>query len=135
MRVTGLTGHDLSATTFTAAALGLYAVHRSGRDVPGLSGVRLLAFATLALGLLACATGASAQVTGFTDGVTVRPLHVLTTALGATALVAGLVAVVAGAETALGVLVAVMAALWLLTTTRHLLTAPAAPPTRSGGLR
>jgi hypothetical protein len=50
--------------------------------------------------------------------------------LGATALVAGVIALITASTAALAILVVVTLALWLLATARHAFTSPAAP---SGG--
>jgi len=119
-----LTIRDGLATVFVAAATAVYIPWVTGAAITGWS-VRVTAAVVFALGFAACLTAQKqmAVVYGVT-GEGPRPLMayvVLTSAIGALALVAGVIALVTGSAAMLAMLTASMAGLWVLATARHTL--------------
>ena len=110
---------DLRAMFWVATAATLLLLVRAGVDVPGMHHERLLAGSVFVLGMLACGSGARPD--GFTGhaGTFLATLR----AIGAAALVVGVLAVVLATSLLTDVLVALMAALWLGATIRHALVA------------
>ena len=124
-----LTWKDGLATVFVGAAVVLYLLWVSGTAVGGLSTARAMAVAIFALGIGACYTAKSHMEAMYGAGGRARPpllYVVLVSVLGAVMLVAGIVALVGGADGALATLTLAMLALWALATIRHA-TSPATP--------
>jgi hypothetical protein len=111
------TGRDRAATAFVGLATIVYLLWLAGAEMPGLSSVRTLTVAVLALGV---AASASAVVPGF-DGL----IHGSKTYLGLTslaglgALTAGILALVTEHEGWLAALVATTLVMWTVSTIRH----------------
>jgi hypothetical protein len=117
-----LTWRDAAATVFVGTAVAAYVLWNSGTAVPDLS-VRAIGGIVLALGWLGCVTNQREMAVVFgVDRTAHRPTMlyiVAVSALGAATLVAGVVTVVTGKESALVVLVAATVVLWTFTTIRH----------------
>jgi hypothetical protein len=117
-----LTWRDALATMFVLAGSVLYLVWLANGDVLWMSSVRSVGIAVLLLGL-------AASVTAVVYGVGAGLLHaskvylVVTSAIGLSALVAGIWVLTAENETMLGALVVATAILWLASTVRHVLIA------------
>jgi hypothetical protein len=123
-----LTWKDGVTTAVMALVLAVYLLYTSGADVVFVSSVRGASVAILLLGAIGCGYGAADQLYKASDAATTRAYTVVASAFGATALVAGLIALIFGSEVALTVLFAATAALWLIATMRHLISAGKAPP-------
>jgi hypothetical protein len=108
------TWHDAVATTLVGAAVAAETLHLAGLDLPGLGSGRALTGAVLVLGLAACATGATTEMSSL-PVTYVWPMALLGTA----AIVAGLAGLITGAFAMAAVLTAVTLAMWLAATIRH----------------
>jgi len=126
-----LTWRDASATLFVAAAVLLYALSVTGTAAGGWS-TRTVGAVVFALGWLACMSADVETVYARGEGArAARAYAVAVSLLGAVALVAGVVTLVAASGAALAALVVAMAMLWALSTVRHAVRRPA-PPTAAG---
>jgi hypothetical protein len=125
-----LTIRDGLATRFVAAAAAVYVPWVTGAALTGWS-ARVTAAVVFALGWAACVTDQKqlAVVYGATREGPRPPVAyvVLVSAMGALALVTGVIALETGSAALLGTLAASMAGLWLIATARHTV----APGTRS----
>jgi hypothetical protein len=115
-----LTWKDGVATAVMALVLAVYLLYVSGTDVVFVSSVQGATAAILLLGVIGCGYGAADQLYKATKSTATRFFTVVASTLGATALVAGLIALIFGSGVALTVLFAATAALWLLATARHI---------------
>jgi hypothetical protein len=112
-----LTARDRAASAFVALGTLVYLLWLADAELPGLSSVRAVTVAVLALGF---AASASAVVPGF-DGL----IHGSKTYLGVTSLVgtgalaAGIFALVTESEGWLAALVATTLVMWVVSTIRH----------------
>lgn len=112
---------DVIATALVAVAAVVYFLWAAGSALPGLSGVRATGAVVLTLGFLA---SASAVVPTFVDLLHGGKMYlVVTSVMGLVAAVAGVQVLVSSSEASLAVLMAVMIALWLVTTIHHSLLA------------
>lgn len=121
-----LTWRDGAAALAVAAATAGYLLWSTGTAFQSTS-IRVIALGVLALGVVGC-TAAGDRMTEMygADERSPTPVWfaVVTSALGASALVAGLTAIIAASETMLGVLALAMVALWVLATARQLVAEP-----------
>lgn len=123
-----LTVRDVLATLFVAAAAVLYGTWVTGAALTGLS-TRVIAVVVFGLGWAACVTDQKEMAVVFgADRTSPRPpaaYAVITSAAGALVLVTGIITLVTASATALAMLVASTAALWLIATARHTLASSA----------
>ncbi|MCK2216120.1 hypothetical protein MF672_020290 [Actinomadura sp. ATCC 31491] len=127
-----LTWKDALATVAAAADVAVYVVFTRGADVWFFNDVRGAAATILVLGLVGgCALSSLAEeFQGRTGYVAVA------SAIGALALIAGVVALVAASEFALAVLFWSTIALWLVATVRHaFMPGSKTPPARTEAYR
>ena len=125
----GLTWRDGVSTLFMAAIAASYAAFLGGTNAWLISSARGTAAAVLVLGIVGgCAMSATAEL--YQDGQA-RAYVTLASVLGATALVAGVIALITASTVALAILVVATLALWLMATVRHAFT----PRAVSGGSR
>jgi hypothetical protein len=118
---------DLIATGMVGAAALLYLLWVVGWTLPGLSGTRAIGIVILGLGFTA---SASAVVPGFDQLLHGnKPYLAITSLLGVVGLVGGVLMLTDANEAALGMVMAVMATLWLISTIHHSLLAQTPPPT------
>lgn len=110
---------DAVGTVFTALA-GLYGIaFLLGAAVPLAPSSRIATLVVLLLGLVACAASGSVQaMTQHLESAAVAVIAVF----GMAALVLGVIALIADSTVMLTGLVAVVLAMWALTTLRHALT-------------
>jgi hypothetical protein len=120
-----LTWKDAVATVFTAAIAVIYAMFLGSTTAWLISSARGTAGAVLVLGFVG-GCGMSATARQYQDR-RARAYTSVASVLGATALVAGVVALATASTVALAILVAATLALWLAATARHALTRSAAP--------
>jgi hypothetical protein len=127
-----LTRRDLFATLFVVAGLVVYAMWATGAALSGVS-TRVLSAVVFGLGWAGCVANKDGMMSALGVDPSVRrpPVGyvVLTSMLGATALVTGILAIALGSETMLAVLVASIAGLWIVSTIRHAVS-DQAPVTR-----
>jgi hypothetical protein len=124
-----LTWKDAVSTVFMAAVVVIYVAFLNSTTVWLISSARGTAAAVLVLGFVGgCAMSASADQG---RGTGARAYTGVTSVVGITALVAGVVALITASTVALAVLVAATLTLWLAATVRHAIT-PAA--VAGGGL-
>ncbi len=125
-----LTIRDGLATLFVVTAAVVYLAWLAGAAMTGWS-VRGIAIVVFALGFAACLTDQKqmavvygAQRDGPQRDGPQPPVSyvVLTSAVGAVALVAGVITLVTGSSAMLAAVAAAVAGLWLLATGRHALT-------------
>jgi hypothetical protein len=120
-----LTVRDALATVFVAAAAAVYLPWLAGAAMTGWS-ARAIATVVFALGFAACVTDQKQMgvVYGAGRDGPRSPVSyvVLASAMGALALVAGVIALVTGSSVMLAILAAAVAGLWLFATARHALT-------------
>ncbi|MGB8649556.1 MAG: hypothetical protein WCD35_02725 [Mycobacteriales bacterium] len=110
-----ITWRDAVATAVTGALAASYVGLAQGQSWAPVTSVRWFAVLFLLAGQVACTVGAAdAMAAGATQGVGFL--------LGPVALLATLTAVVTGSVTVTGVAVCAMVGLWLLTTSRHVLS-------------
>ncbi len=103
---------DLLATALTGVAVFVFAASHEGWGVPLVgSSHRWAAAAILAIGMVTCGLGSPERA-----GASAWPLA----ALGVVALALAVVTLATGSLTALSLLTAAFAALWLFSTARHL---------------
>ncbi|MEO3808938.1 hypothetical protein ABGB17_08030 [Sphaerisporangium sp. B11E5] len=120
-----LTWKDAVTTICAAAVVAVYVCYLEGVALAFVSGVRWTAGAVLVLGTVGgCALGSAGDLTGRTATAATRAYNVVATALGVTALIAAVAALITANEVALAVLVYAVVALWLIATVRHALPAP-----------
>jgi hypothetical protein len=118
-----LTWKDAVSTVFMAAIVVIYVAFLNSSTAWLISSARGTAAAVLVLGLVGgCAMSAAVDPERGTGG---RAYTGVTSVLGITALMAGVVALITASTVALAVLVAATLALWLAATVRHAIT-PAA---------
>lgn len=125
-----LSGADLAATLYVATAATVSVLWFTGVALTDWSS-RLVAGVVLGLGYLGCMTARSrmAQVYGAQGHRRAPQAYVVVSSLlGAAALLSGVAAVIWAAEAPLVVLVAAVVALWVLATVRHLTTTPSGRP-------
>ena len=122
---------DMIATGLVAVAVVLYLLWALDTAIVGLDGTRATGIVVLALGF---AASASAVVPGF-DGLIHgnRTYLVATAVIGLVAFGAGITMLVASSEAALGVLIATMCVLWMISTVHHVQLAEAAGATTRVG--
>ena len=112
-----LTGRDRAASAFVALGTIIYLSWLADAELPGLSSVRAVTVAVLALGF---AASASAVVPGFESLIHGSKVYLgLTSLLGAGALAAGILALVTESEGWLAALVATTLVMWVVSTIRH----------------
>lgn len=115
-----LTWRDAVTLPFMTAIIAMYVAHLNGADGWLLSSTRGNATAILVLGILGgCALGNTADLRGHERSPGVARYARLTSLLGFTALVGGLVALAAASGAALAVLFGGTMALWVLSLGRH----------------
>ena len=120
-----LTWKDAVSTVFIAAIVVIYIAFLNATTAWLISSARGTAAAVLVLGIVGgCSMSAAAaqyqgrQTWAYTSFASV---------LGATALVAGVIALITASTVALAILVVATLALWLVATVRHAITPPAVP--------
>jgi hypothetical protein len=124
-----LTWKDAVSTVFMAAVVVIYVAFLNSTTVWLISSARGTAAAVMVLGLVGgCAMSAPADQG---RGTRARAYTGVTSVVGITAFVAGVVALITASTVALAVLVAATLTLWLAATVRHAIT-PAA--VAGGGL-
>lgn len=121
--------YDAAATAATAVAAAAYYGHLAGWGV--LSGPRVTALAVLVTGLAACAVNGSRP-----GGVPTAGWYGRTaSAFGIAAMVSGFAGVAFGIEAAVAVTAAITVLMWAVSTVRHLVAAPPAPPAPAAAVR
>lgn len=114
---------DIIATCAVAAAVAFYLLWLADVVLLGMSGARETGLVILVLGFVASAT---AVVPSFDQLMHGNKVYLATTSLlGVVALVSGIVVLWSGSSAALGWLMAVLLALWGISTAHHLLLAKA----------
>lgn len=112
---------DIIATGAVAVAVALYLLWLVDAALPGMTGTRATGLMILALGFLASAT---AVVPGFDQLMHGNKLYLaVTSLLGLVALIAGVVMLSSASSAALAVLMAALVALWVISTTHHVVLA------------
>ena len=120
-----LTWKDATSTVFMAAIVVIYVAFLNSTTAWLISSARGTAAAALVLGMVGgCGMSAAAEQYQGTRG---RAYTSFASLLGATALVAGVLALITASTVALAFLVAATLALWLVATVRHALTPPGVP--------
>jgi hypothetical protein len=119
-----LTWRDGLATVFVFVAVLLYVSWLAGMEVLGTSSAHIVGGVVLGLGLAASVT---AVVYGVGAGLfrASKVYLALASMIGLAAFVAGVIALVSGNEMMLGALVFATAALWAMSTVRHMLATKA----------
>lgn len=120
-----LTWKDAVSTVFMAAIAVIYVAFLNSTTGWLISSARGTAAAVLVLGIVG-GCGMSAAAGQYQDR-RARAYASFATVLGATALVAGVIALITASTVALAILVAATLALWLVATVRHAFTRPAGP--------
>ena len=117
---------DIIATSLVGVAGLLYVLWAADSAPPGLSGIRATGIVILALGF---AASASAVVPSFDQLLHGNKAYLAATSLiGLIALIAGVQMLVAASEAGLGVMMAAMLVLWLISTIHHSLLAETSAP-------
>ncbi|MDF5755211.1 hypothetical protein [Spongiactinospora sp. TRM90649] len=120
-----LTWKDAVTTVTMAVITALYVAYVQGVDVLFISGARWTAGAILLLGAAGgCAMGSADELYQGPRTAAVRTYTAIISVVGATALVAALVALITGNAIALAILFYGVAAMWLMATVRHALPGP-----------
>ena len=112
---------DAAATLFVAASVVVFGLWNAGTAFGGTS-VRVIGAVVFGLGMASCYANQAAMVDVYGVGGPrrARKSYVVTaSAVGAVALVAGIVMLVTASETMLVTLVAAMVVLWAMTIYRH----------------
>jgi hypothetical protein len=119
-----LTWKDAVSTAFMAAIVVIYVAFLNSTTAWLISSARGTAAAVLALGIVGgCGMSVAAEQY---QGQLARAYTSFASALGTTALIAGVIALITASTVALAVLVGATLALWLAATARHAFTRPAA---------
>jgi hypothetical protein len=120
-----LTWKDAVSTVFMAAIVVIYVAYLNSTTAWLISSTRGTVGAVLVLGMVGgCAMSAAV---GQREDMRASAYRSFASVLGATALVAGVIAMITASSVALGILVVTTLALWLVATARHALTPSAAP--------
>jgi hypothetical protein len=120
-----LTWKDAVATVFMAAIVVIYVAFLNSTTAWLISSARGTAAAVLVLGIVGgCGMSAAAEQY---QGKRAWAYTSFASVLGATALVAGVIALITASTVALAILVGATLALWLVATARHTFTPPAVP--------
>ena len=120
-----LTWKDAVSTVFMAAIVIIYVAFLNSTTAWLISSARGTAGAVLVLGMVGgCAMSAPAEQYQDKGAGTYTSVA---SVLGATALVAGVIALITASTVALAILVVATLALWLVATVRHALTPRAVP--------
>jgi hypothetical protein len=127
-----LTWKDAVSTVFMAAIAVVYVAFLNSTTAWLISSARGTATAVLVLGIVG-GCGMSAAADQYQDR-RARGYTSFASVLGATALVAGVIALITASTVALAILVVATLALWLVATVRHALT-PSAVPGGGGDMR
>ncbi|MEU8246791.1 hypothetical protein [Nonomuraea sp. NPDC048916] len=107
----------------------VYVAYLQGTDLPIIDSTRGATATIMILGAFGgCALGSAEGLYRRDQSVSQRFYVVIASALGVTALAAGVIGLIGDAEGALGVLFYATIALWFVATLRHMLTASAASP-------
>jgi hypothetical protein len=120
-----LTWKDAVSTVFMAAIVIIYVAFLNSTIAWLISSARGTAAAVLVLGIVG-GCGMSAAAEQYQDKGT-RLYTSFASVLGATALVAGVIALITASTVALAILIVATLALWLVATVRHALTPRAVP--------
>ena len=120
-----LTWKDAVSTVFMAAIVVIYVAFLNSTTAWLISSARGTAGAVLVLGMVG-GCGMSAAAGQYQDKGA-RAYTSVASVLGATALVAGVIALITASTVALAILVVITLALWLVATVRHALTPRAVP--------
>ena len=120
-----LTWKDAVSAVFMAAIVVIYVAFLNSTTAWLISSARGTAAAVLVLGIVG-GCGMSAAAEQYQDK-RARAYTSFASVLGATALLAGVIALITASTVALAILVVATLALWLLATARHALTQPAVP--------
>lgn len=124
-----LTRKDALTTLFTAATLAVYVAYQRGLDLPVIAGVRGTTAAVLVLGTVGgCALSEAGDLYAKERSPLTRIFTVVASAIGITALVAGVAGLITGSASALAVLVTATVTLWFLATLRHTISRPRQAP-------
>ena len=121
-----LTWRDGAAALAVAVATAGYLLWSTGTAFQSTS-IRVIALGVLALGVVGCTATGDRMTEMYGAGERSHTpvwFTVVTSTLGASALVGGLTAIIAASGTMLGVLVLAMVALWVLATARQLVAEP-----------
>jgi hypothetical protein len=116
-----LTWKDARTTLFVAGAVTVYALAVTGTAFQGMS-IRLVTAIVFGLGMAACMSNGDQVAVVYAVGPERRvPMAyvVIVSTLGAVAIGAGVIAIVAANEAMLATLVAAVIALWAISTVRH----------------
>jgi hypothetical protein len=120
-----LTWKDAISTVVMAAIVVIYVAFGNSTTAWLISSARGTAAAVLVLGIVGgCGMGAAAELF---QGKRAWGYTSFASLLGATALVAAVIALITASTVALAILVVATLALWLAATARHAFTPPAAP--------
>jgi hypothetical protein len=112
---------DLIASCAVGAAVALYLMWVADLTLPGMSTLRITAMVILVLGFVASAVAVVPSFEQLLHGN--KGYLVGTSVLGLVALAAGVVTLWSASAAALGLLMAALAALWLISTTHHAMLA------------
>jgi hypothetical protein len=119
---------DRIATAIVALAVVVYGLWAAGWALPGMDNVRTTGLVVLGLGFVA---SASAVVPGFEELMHGNRLYLVVTSLiGFVAFAGGVVMLVNASEIALGVVMAAMVVLWMISTEHHAVLARAGTAAR-----
>jgi hypothetical protein len=122
-----LTWKDAVSTVFMAAIAFIYVAYLNSTTAWLISSARGTAAAVLVLGVVGgCSMSAAAEQ--YQDR-RARAYTSFASLLGATALIAGVIALITASTVALAILVVATLALWLVATVRHALTEVIRPET------
>ena len=120
-----LTWKDAVSTVLMAAIVVIYVAFLNSTTAWLISSARGTAAAVLVLGIVGgCGMSAAAEQY---QGKQARAYTSFACALGGTALVAGVIALITASTVALAILVVATLALWLVATARHAFIPPAVP--------
>ena len=120
-----LTWKDAIATVFMAAIVVIYVAFLNSTTAWLISSARGTAAAVLVLGIVGgCGMSAAAEQY---QSERAQAYTSFASVLGATALVAGVIALITASTVALAILVVATLALWLVATMRHTFTPPGVP--------
>lgn len=120
---------DAIATSAVGVAVLLYVLWLAEAALPGMDGARGTGLAVLALGFMASATAVVPSFGQLIHGN--KPYLTVTSLLGLVALAAGVTMLWRSSDAALGVLMALLVVLWVVSTTRHVVMTRTESPGRA----
>jgi hypothetical protein len=119
-----LTWKDAITTLSAGAAVAACTAYANGTSLWLISSARGATAVVLLLGIVGCSFSEATSMYATAQPQSVQMFRLVSTTLGAAALIAAVAGLITGSGYALAMLATATIALWLVATVRHLLTVP-----------